>query len=174
MFNVWWGCQRLQIPLVSLFLSLLLTLRAPPQREFVSYKSFCYNSPLSFWRIVGVVVGYGWGIAFYSFPIKSPSFRGPMPCGWHFLKCFSSGTAFPPWPLPFSLDAKFPMNFLEALTAIDYVSPAPNPTVETGRLKMRWIGRNSLPLAGKKDLENRTLLRRRLWHISWLLVPFPC
>lgn len=143
MFNICYSykCQRLQIPVVSLFLSPLLTwgsLSTPPQREFMPWRSFSPDPTLLSWSLISVVVGHGWGTVFYNFPLKSSSFRGSVSCGCRLLKLHS--LPFPLIPLPFFLAAEFPINFLEALTAVDCFSPTPNSTVEAERLKWGKMG----------------------------------
>lgn len=92
-FNVCWSCscQTHQIPLVSLFLSPILTLAClciPPQRESVSCSSFSCNSLLLNWRPVGAVVKCGSEAAFYNLLIKFHSFSRSVSMVCDLYKCF--------------------------------------------------------------------------------------
>lgn len=72
MLDVSCRCQRLEIPLVSLVLSLLLPLGfcKNSSLESVSLSSFSCNPMLLYWRLVAAVVKCGRGEAFYGFIIK--------------------------------------------------------------------------------------------------------
>lgn len=125
-----------QIPLVSWFLSPILTLVFPKyssererrRREGKrDYRSFSCNPVLLYQNSAGVWVECGKGNAFCNLLIRSQCFSGPLKhWGWDsvvglrlsqmFLQLYSF---FPPALLSY-LEEAFPMYFLEVLTPVDH------------------------------------------------------
>ena len=122
-------CQKIQIPLMFLFLLTLLTLGFPKysaSEEVYILQLFQIQPTVITWSPVDVAVRYGGGAAFYHL-ITSQSFNGPVSLGYDLYKGFFSRIAFSSHYLFSSLGVEF-LNipnlfpyFLETLTPVGYV-----------------------------------------------------